>query len=215
MGRRAVHEEVSEILPWFVNESLGVKERKLVMGHLAECAECRGERDRLQALQQMVAEDDGSEAREYEVPFRRLMARIVAAEASRGNARGVESRVIPGWVPWVGIAASLLVAVTFVALLNPATPATGEYRTLTTTNDRGIPHRIALTFEQPIQADTLRAALIETQSNIVSGPDKDGTYIVEIRVPATMTDSRFIQSLREIRGVKYAAFEGEPTDMAH
>ena len=32
MGKIAVHEEILELLPWFINESLGEKERDLVTG---------------------------------------------------------------------------------------------------------------------------------------------------------------------------------------
>ncbi|HKI73794.1 MAG TPA: zf-HC2 domain-containing protein [Pseudomonadales bacterium] len=213
MGKKAVHEEVLEILPWFVNESLAGRERKLVLTHLTVCEECRSERDRLQALQQMVAEDVGGDIREYEAPLRRLMARINAAEANRASVRVIKRhKALPGWAPWMGIAASLFAVVTFVAMLNPIKPQSAEYRTLSnTTGNIGVPHRIALTFDQPIQADTLRAALIETQSNIVSGPDKRGTYIVEIRIPEGVSDARFLDSLRKIKGVRYAAFEGEAT----
>ena len=216
MGRKAVHEHVSEILPWFVNESMGERERRQVLAHLKECAECRSDRDRLQALQTIMAEDDGSEAGAYEVPFRRLMGRISVAEANRRSVSAFERRRrLPVWMPWMGVAASLLVVVVFVGFLNPPAPKQVEYRTLSSNVESpGTSHRIALTFDQPIRADTLRAALIETNSNIVSGPDKNGTYIVDIRVPPTISDRAFIQSLRKIDGVKYAAFEGEPSNLA-
>jgi hypothetical protein len=215
MGRKAVHEEILEILPWFVNESLGEKERRRVLAHLQQCAECRSERDRLQALQQIVAEEDGSDTADYQVPFRRLMNRIAVTETNRTSMGELQRRArIPRWAPWVGVAATLVAALLFVGVLNPGRQGPEEYRTLSSTTEApGVPRRIALTFEQPIKAETLRAALIETGSNIVSGPDRNGTYIVEIRVPPNTTDSRFIQSLREIKGVKYAALEGEATDM--
>jgi hypothetical protein len=38
---------------------------------------------------------------------------------------------------------------------------------------------LELGFKTPIPAVTLRHALIETGSNIVSGPDENGSYIVE------------------------------------
>lgn len=34
---------VQKMLPWFVNGSLECEEKKLVLGHVAECAECRNE----------------------------------------------------------------------------------------------------------------------------------------------------------------------------
>lgn len=217
MGRRTVHEDVFAILPWFVNESLADKERQGVLAHLQDCPDCRLERDRLQALQQMVAEDDGTEVREQEWPFRRLMQRITVAERNRASTGEVKRRRrVPVYVPFVAVAASLVLAIALVAVLNRPKPGPEEYRTLSYPSGvQGVPHRIALTFEQPIQASTLRAALIETHSDIVSGPDKNGTYIVEIPVPPNMSDHRFIESLRRIKGVKNAAFEDKATHLSH
>lgn len=213
MGRKTVHDDVLALLPWFVNESLVDKDRQGVIAHLQDCPDCRSERDRLQILQQMVAEDDGTEMSDHERSFRRLMQRVGVVEAQRASTEGMERRRrLPAFVPYLAVAASLVLAVAMVAVFNPAKPHPEEYRTLSYSSDiQGVSHRIALTFEQPIQADTLRAALIETHSDIVSGPDKHGTYIVEIIVPSNMSDSRFIESLRKIKGVKNAAFEGKAT----
>jgi len=86
-----------------------------------------------------------------------------------------------------------------------------EYVTLTSTSmgmnePDGILHRVYLTFDQPVQAETIRAALIDTRSRIVSGPDQVGTYTVNIRVPPSVTDVEFLESIRQIDGVRYAAF---------
>lgn len=216
MGRKSVHDDITQVLPWFVNGSLAEKARQGVIAHLTRCAECRQERDRLQRLQQMIAEEDGSDIGDYELPFRRLMNRIAVSEANRASVGELTPRRrLSVWVPYLGLAASIAVAVLFVALMNPAKKPPEEYRTLSSVSGvNGVPHRIALTFVKPIRAETLRAALIETHSDIVSGPDKNGTFIVEIRVPHDISDERFIESLRSINGVKYAAFDGKATDLA-
>lgn len=216
MGRKTVHEDIYEVLPWFVNESLAGKQRQVVMAHLRQCPECREERDRLQALQQVVIEDDGSTTTDYRPAFRRLMKRIAVAEANReSTSEVIGRRRMPAWVPYFAVAASLLLAIVFVGMMNPANKGPEEYRTLSNTSDLpGVPHRIALTFEQPLRAETIRAALIETHSDIVSGPDKHGTYIVNIKVPKNMSDSRFIASLRQIKGVRNAAFDGKAPSVA-
>lgn len=220
MAKKAVCEETLELLPWFVNESLGEREHAKVIAHLRECQPCRHERDQLQEMQQVVLED-GEPGADYRFAFRKLMQRIEAAEANRASTRDFEVRSEwRGMLPWFGVAASLLLAVVFVAGItetpaNDTVPAGEEFRTLTATSDEstGITHRVALTFEVPIKAETLRSALIETRSNIVSGPDDDGTYILEVAVPGEMSDHEFIESMREIRGVQYAAFETSATDL--
>ncbi|MEX0943908.1 MAG: zf-HC2 domain-containing protein [Pseudomonadales bacterium] len=235
MGKRSAHKEVREVLPWFVNESLGEKEKQRVLVHLRECPECRAERDELQAIQQVVAEDDGTGETNYRAAFRKLMGRIETAEANRASTHDFEpGGGSSGWRLPLGVAACLLVAVLIGPGSNPlpdsrnltpgepgnvagtgigrdGTDAVG-FRTLSEPSAvvTGVPHRIALTFAQPVMAKTLRSALIETKSNIVSGPDADGRYIVEVTVPAHMTDLEFINSMRAIDGVQYAAFYDTP-----
>jgi hypothetical protein len=150
------------------------------------------------------------------------MARIETAEANRASVRDFEPAPESGkWWLALSAAACLFVAVLITVGTNPLREALPEesagggdgpgFRTLSDPGKAaaGIPHRMALTFEQPVMAETLRSALIETRSNIVSGPDKDGTYIVEVAVPSHMTDAEFINSMRAIDGVQYAAFYGD------
>jgi hypothetical protein len=86
-----------------------------------------------------------------------------------------------------------------------STPETAEFRTLTSQAEMpGVSRQIALTFEQPIQAQTMRKALIETNSNIISGPDEEGTYLVEVIVPPEMQTGEFMQWMSEIEGVQHA-----------
>lgn len=219
MGKNSVHDDVLELLPWFVNESLGERERQRVLAHLRDCPECRRERDELQALGQIVGEDDGSADADYRFAFRKLMRRIEAAEANRESTRefGRQSR----WkmvAPWFGAAASVLVAVLLVAVMNGEDRvAKDEFRTLFAPKSgqaEGIPHRVELTFEQPVAPETLRRALIEARSTIVSGPDELGAYVVEVEVPAHLTDTQFLNSLEAIEGVRYANFAVEVDNVA-
>jgi hypothetical protein len=50
----------------------------------------------------------------------------------------------------------------------------------------------------------MRKALIETNSNIISGPDEEGTYLVEVVVPEEMNTGEFMQWIRKIEGVQHA-----------
>jgi anti-sigma factor RsiW len=214
MDKKAVHEEILELLPWFINESLGDKERDLVMVHLRECAECRKERDKLQTIESFVKSNEVA-VPDYKFSYQRLRSRIDEAERNRESISGWDGGFgRRKWVPYAGIAASLAFVVTLVGSFSPATDSTDyilpaesadEYRTLTTqTVEVGSKHRVALTFLQPIQAQTMREALIETNSNLVSGPDEEGTYIVEVNVPLDMSSEDLLRSMREIEGVEYA-----------
>lgn len=207
MGKQTIHEEVIELLPWFINESLSDRERELVMAHLADCADCRQERDHLQSVEKLIVEEDVP-VPSYQFSYRKLASRIEEAERNRESTEILESRrARANWMAIAGVAATLFAGVLTVAWFqNPE--ELGEFRTLSTTSpDNGQLHRIQLTFEQPIQAQTLRQALIDTRSNIISGPSNDGTYLVEMNVPQGVPDADFLKTIQQIEGVALARFE--------
>ena len=70
----------------------------------------------------------------------------------------------------------------------------------------GEPARLALTLTQPIGAQTMRQALVDTSSYIVSGPDQDGVYVVDVQVPEQLSERQFINLIRKIDGVENATF---------
>jgi hypothetical protein len=203
------HKHIQELLPWFVNDSLAPKDQKTVVAHLLTCRECQAERDRLQQLHSIVSEDH-SPVPDYRLAFSKLMRRIDGAEKNRESTEVLALRSARGsWKYGFGLAASLLAGFAMVFSFQPENAEDENFRTLTSEVSSaavGIPHRIALTFEQPIKGEALRQALIDTRSNIVSGPDELGVYIVEIPVPPMSTDEQFINSIRSISGVQSASF---------
>ena len=222
MDKKAVHTEFLELLPWLINESLGDKERDLVMAHLRECGECRKERDKLQTIESFVKSSEVA-VPNYKFSFQRLIPRIDEAERNRESISGLDGSFgNRKWVPYAGIAASLGIVVAIVGAIFPLTTSTEnllstgtgeEYRTLTTqTLALGTKHRVALTFLQPIQARTMREALIETNSNLVSGPDEEGTYIVEVNVPPHLSSEDLLSAMRRIEGVEYAELESNVSE---
>ncbi len=217
MSKNAVHEEILELLPWFINESLGARERDRVMVHLAECMECREERDRLQTIEMFVKKDDTA-VPDYQFSYRKLLGRIEEAERNKESTSVIEDGIqFRGLVPFLAIAASLFVSVVLVGMLQSVdgmstqhrlsnSPAeAGEYRTLSTqVQSPGVSRRIAITFEQPIQARAMRSALIDTRSNIVSGPDATGVYLVDVMVPESLSMDVYLSGMRNIEGIQQA-----------
>lgn len=213
--RKGDHDEVDALLPWFINGSLAARDERLVLSHLHECAECREERDRLQEIGRFLAEDDDGGQPDYRFAFGRLMHRIEAHEANLASTRDLNPppRFMHRTLSYAALATLLVATVVVVIALNPgagepAVSAGGEYRTLTTTGAAsGDSRRLALTFEQPAGGDVIRSALIESRSTIVSGPDEEGTWIVEVDMPASVSPESFLESLRQIEGVRHAAFD--------
>ncbi len=56
-------------------------------------------------------------------------------------------------------------------------------------------------FEEGADSATMRAAFVETGAYIVSGPDEEGRYVIEV-VP---DGEDLLQSLTSVDGVKYVS----------
>lgn len=199
------HEAARLLLPWYVNETLADRDEELVLRHLANCESCQVERDRLYELKQLVQESDGPLV-DSEASFRNTWQRIKAAEKNRSSVSEVDRHpVARRWLP-ASIAAGVLLLAGLVGLQYRQGQG-GEYQALTSGQaGAGKMHRMELGFEHPIPAVTLRKALIETGSNIVSGPDKKGIYVVEIRLDNSTDETGYLARLRQIEGVTHAAF---------
>ena len=209
MVRAKEHKETQALLPWYVNDTLTGADADLVFRHLADCKDCQEERDRLYELLTLIHEND-SPVHGYELSYRRVLGRIDMAERNKESTREVDFK--PSWkriVP-AGIAAtlvSILVAGAAWFNVDRSLPIVPQYQTLSSDQPgNGVSHRLELGFHNPIPAATMRQALIETGSNILSGPDENGNYLVEVIVPNSMTDVEYLGQIREIDGVIHARF---------
>ena len=203
MGNK--HENIIHLFQWFVNDGLGSKEQALVLSHLSDCQVCQAERDRLQEFQSLVQDYD-EPLSDYRFSFKKLMGRIEAAEKNKESTRDLEGARKSRWLP-LGLAASVssVAVIAWLLMQNISPGNSDEYTTHTTvTMAGGDTARLALTFTQPIRAQTMRHALVETNSYIVSGPDQAGAYIVDIQVPDQLSETQFIDFIRKIDGVENA-----------
>lgn len=210
MSREKDHKETRELLPWYVNDTLEGSDMDLVLRHLADCKDCQEERDRLYELQTLVREES-FDAPGYELSLKRTIKRIEESERNKESTREVEFKPSMRRLVPVGIAASVLsLLVAGAAWINVDRSIPAEYETLSTDQlSSGAPHQMELGFHNPIPAMTMRKALIETNSNIISGPDENGNYLVEVVVPNTMTDIEYLARIREIDGVVHARYTHE------
>ncbi|MGV0035531.1 MAG: zf-HC2 domain-containing protein [Candidatus Azotimanducaceae bacterium WSBS_2022_MAG_OTU7] len=216
MVKRKAHEQVMLLLPWYVNDTLRGRNADLVLRHLAHCEDCQQERARLYELQQIVREPDVM-TQDIDSSFRRVITRIEASERDKASVQEVpvRTRRILGFS--IGLTTTALAASVLALVIGGtqflAPDHTGdEFQTLSVEPleagkyESGKVERLELGFRTPIPAVTLRQALIETGSNIVSGPDENGSYIVELVVPDEISSNVFLNQLQQIEGVEYASF---------
>jgi len=180
------HEDISALLPWYINGSIGEHERQRVDAHLTLCAGCRDDLAKEQCIYQgMTAET----AVEYmpAASLKRLQARLdgvaVAAERPVADAPVAEK---PGRRPmaWPGLmAASVAVMAVALSLLaadrwmqSRAHGLAPDYYTVTTPAAHAPGEVIRAVFAPTITLVELQAILDEAQLRIISGPTEAGVY---------------------------------------
>jgi hypothetical protein len=207
------HADISALLPWYVNGSIGEHDRERVDAHLPECAQCRDEL----AQERHVYEGMRAEPNVEYMPsasLKRLQMRLdgmeAGAPASAAEDSGAAARPFRGGLPWQGLMAAsvavMAVALGFLAadrwLQNRARAASPDYYTVTTPKPRAPNEVIRAVFSPDVTLIELQAILDEAQLRIVSGPTEAGVYSLAAVSSRPVSDS--LALLRAHEKVRFA-----------
>lgn len=189
------HTVVSDLLPWYANDSIDEHERERVDAHLALCDACRLD---LAHEQRVYRGMNSGTAIEYmpAASLKRLQAQVDAAGA--GTSMSDPSPTVPSTaesaaplvvrsrraVPWQAVMAAsiavMAVALSFLAtdqwLQFRARSAQPGYTTVTAPIARAPGEVIRAVFSPAITLVELQAILNEAQVRIVAGPSEAGVY---------------------------------------
>jgi hypothetical protein len=180
------HQEISALLPWYVNGSIGEHERGRVDAHLILCAACRDDLAReLRIYRGMTAET----AVEYmpAASLKRLQARLdgadgaVSADSADLPAARKTGRMSMAWqglmaasVAVMAVALSLLAADRWMQFR--ARTSAPDFYTVTSPAAHAPGEVIRAVFSPTITLVELQAILDEAQLRIISGPTEAGVY---------------------------------------
>ena len=218
-----VHEEVSALLPWYVNGTINELDRQRVDAHLPACADCSNDLAReLYVYRSMTADT----AVEYmpAASLKRLLARldgIAAPEATEaGPDAGPKTMRRRHSVPWMGLmAASVAVMAVALSLLTAdrwlysrQSGLQPNYYTVTTALPRAPGEVIRAVFSPTITLDELQGILDEAQLRIVSGPTEAGVYSLAAKSNRPVSSS--LALLRGHAKVRFAESAPESTQIA-
>ena len=215
----AEHHEVSALLPWYVNETLGEVDRQRADAHLGICTACRED---LAAQRRICEAIDAQPAIDYMpvASLKRLQARLDTLAESDPTIAPVKEQP-PQRLPWRGwMAASLAAMAVAVALVatNRWVPFEARltqpnYRTVTNSAPRPQGEVIRAVFAPSITLVELQTILDEAQLRIVSGPTEAGVY--SLASNSTLTVRASLALLRQHSTVRFAEGtlpEPEPGD---
>jgi hypothetical protein len=208
------HQEVIELLPWYVNATLSEPERRDVNEHLASCTPCQAELEQLNAVQLAVVESAEELPAPSESRLKQAMAQIDELERARQPARArsaswwsvLKDRVGDALLGWCGPMPNFARAVVAAQFLLIVGLAGGlgyslwnrQFSTLSGTAQNTGGAKIAVRFNESITEAQLRQLLKEIRGKIVDGPSALGIYTIEVPIPPEETAEidGLLQSLR-------------------
>jgi hypothetical protein len=197
LGRRSsaacVQQEISALLPWYVNGTIGEHDRQRVDAHLTLCASCGEDMERERLICQGMTVETAVEYMPA-ASLKRLQARLDGVAAAPANAgpqadaptqasaaAAQKPRRSAAWQ--AAMAASIAVAAVALSLLAAdrwlqfrARTSAPSYYTVTTSAARAPGEVIRAVFSPTITLAELQAILDETELRIVSGPTEAGVY---------------------------------------
>lgn len=220
------HQEIIELLPWYVNATLDAAERQVVAEHLEGCKECASEVRALTNLRKVVVAVGDQAPEPSPFMLNRALAEIENYERDRAKAQSTEtqksnsfrSRVgnfAAGWWPSTPLFARAAMAAQLALLIVAATFAVYQYnhpnivyRSLSgnSSQENGAVKAkamISVGFNDKASAREIKQALNEVSGTIVDGPSSLGLYTVQLPFASDQTADldKAVQTLLKNRHV--------------
>jgi hypothetical protein len=193
-------DELCELLPWYVNNTLNEVELRAMRQHLHACESCAAEIPILRALQESVRPETVA-----------VFAPKLNSEQFLALVGQSDSRQHWGKRAWfaAALAASvtLLVAVLNWAQVNESTSTPAIYQTATRAgSDAMFDYVMLISFEQSADSRARSDALQALAPVSNAGPDATGQYRVVMRLPARSMEelNHFVQSIESDSAISSA-----------
>jgi len=203
------HHEISALIPWYVNETIGERDRQRVDAHVDTCVPCR---DDLAVQRRLCEAIEAQPAVDYmpSASLKRLHARIDAMQADAASSLTPAGQPMNSPTPWRGwMAASIAAMAVAVALLAAdrwvqfeSRRAQPDYTTVTNSVPRPPGEAIRAVFSPTITLVELQTILDEAQLRIVSGPTEAGVYSLASNAALPVSES--LALLRRHSTVRFA-----------
>ena len=205
MTERDSHETVVELLPWFVNGTLGEHEAALVEAHVHECVQCFSQLQQERQLQRMLGADDPAPIASAAHGFERLRPRLDSGFDATGARTRRRWRRVEGIALAAGLAAVAVTALVWQRFDGARLGSAGDFQTLSepaTTASQSLD----IVFAPELLETEMRSLLQATGAVIVNGPTELGRYT--IRLDGTPDGGDFATAIEILRGDPRVRFVG-------
>jgi Putative zinc-finger len=219
------HQEIIELLPWYVNATLNPGERQRVQDHLAGgCSECAREIKSLTAMRQAEVALANEAPEPSPFLLNRALAQIEDQERGRpqdstqkeGEFRRRMTAFREAWWPKTPVFARMALAAQLALVVVLGTVAVYQYyhpqvvyRTASGTggvSTSGV--KISVMFNEGASEQEIRQVLGEIKGQIVAGPSAQSLYTVQTDIAPDKPEDleRLLQKLNQNqRVIRYAA----------
>jgi len=195
------HQEIIEVLPWYVNGTLNQTERAAVVQHLdSGCQECIREVANLTAMRKLVVAVGDEEPEPSPFLLNRALAEIEDYERTRtepkqGPSQSWLSTLRESWWPRTPVLArialaaqmALLLVVGGVAIYQHSHPEVVYTTTSGPSTGKAGQAMISVVFNEKASERDIRQTLEEIRGTIIDGPTPQGSYTVQLPVRPEQT----------------------------
>lgn len=196
------HDQIRELLPWFVNETLSAADAECVRQHLPDCAQCRDDLAVLETTRNAVRSND----LEAIMPAT-TAAQLLATNDRRDHSAPAEKR---SWWPAFAAAAGIA-AVVLVLQLGEFRPGANNNQFETATSAEAgtrIEYVLHMEFSTELSADQ-RQSVIRGLADVSSWTvDESERYVINLQIqdPTLLKLEAIEKELQEMHGVQAASF---------
>lgn len=219
------HQEIIELLPWYVNATLGQRERQEVQDHLATgCSDCASEIKSLTAMRQAEVALANEAPEPSPFLLNRALAQIEDYERGRsqrstpkeGAVRRRMTALRESWWPKTPVFARMALAAQLALVVVLGTIAVYQYyhpqvvyRTASGTGGVSASGaKISIMFNERASEQEIRQVLGEIKGQIVAGPSAQSLYTVQTDIAPDKPEEleRLLKQLNQNqRVIRFAA----------
>lgn len=200
-----MHDDVRELLPWLVNDSLDADERDRVALHASSCVICRRELEELERLRDTIQID--AAAMKAPTPDMQLINARIDSLLARKQIAGRFLSAIQDFMsgPWrVAFLAQSLVLVAVLSVHFWPQAEQDGYRTLTNIESLPAGEYIRVAFDPGLEGKDVAALTGRLGLELVSGPSERGVATLRVPMHATTDRDLLISQLQAQPGVLFA-----------
>lgn len=193
------HQQISLLLPWYLNKSLALTERQQVETHIRDCMVCRRELAHLDKLAAMIKQAPDLDVA-AKVSFDKLRAKWQTDRQPIESLGGTQPDLcfekcidrLSGNTaprrPFLGmqgirlaIPVSVLLAIAPFAMQYGRSPTAKDYHTLSDAKPESVAGiHLSVVFSKPMAETEINALLAKIHGERVAGPNSDGAYTVRL-----------------------------------